>query len=45
MFDFCEQLHRAYTVEEETFRQLIATLGNKAAVEVTALCGSTRWSR
>jgi hypothetical protein len=45
MFDFCEQLHRAYTVEEETFRQLIATLGNKAAVEVTALCGSIRWSR
>ena len=41
MFDFCEQLHRAHTVEEETFRQLVATLGNKAAVEVTALCGST----
>jgi 4-carboxymuconolactone decarboxylase len=41
MFDFCEQLHRAHTVEEETFRQLVATLGNKAAVEVTAPCGST----
>jgi 4-carboxymuconolactone decarboxylase len=27
--------------KKRTFRQLVATLGNKAAVEVTALCGST----
>jgi len=27
--------------KKRTFRQLVAALGNKAAVEVNALCGST----
>jgi hypothetical protein len=28
-------------LKKRTFRQLVAALGNKAAVEVNALCGST----
>jgi 4-carboxymuconolactone decarboxylase len=39
VYEFCVQLHRAHTVEEATFQRLIAALGNRAAVEVTGLCG------
>ena len=39
IYDYCEELHRTHTVVEETLHQLIETLGKKAAVEVTGLCG------
>jgi 4-carboxymuconolactone decarboxylase len=39
IYDFCQQLHRTHTAEESTLRRLIEALGNKAAIEVTGLCG------
>ena len=39
LYDFCQQLHRTHTAEEATLRRLLDALGNKAAVEVTGLCG------
>jgi 4-carboxymuconolactone decarboxylase len=39
LYDFCQQLHRTHTVEEATLRRLTRALGNKAAIEVTGLCG------
>ncbi|RYG67134.1 carboxymuconolactone decarboxylase family protein [bacterium] len=39
IYDFCTELHRTHTVEESTLHQLTAAIGNKAAVEVTGLCG------
>lgn len=38
-YEYCIQLHRTHTVDEQTFQQLINVLDNKAAVEVTGLCG------
>jgi 4-carboxymuconolactone decarboxylase len=38
-YEYCIQLHRTHTVDEQTFQQLINTFGNKAVVEVTGLCG------
>jgi 4-carboxymuconolactone decarboxylase len=39
LYDFCQPLHRTHTAEETTLRRLVEALGNKAAVEVTGLCG------
>jgi 4-carboxymuconolactone decarboxylase len=39
IYDYCEQLHRTHTVAEHMLHQLIETLGKKAAIEVTGLCG------
>ena len=39
IYCYCEQLHRTHRVSEETLHQLIETLGRKAAVEATGLCG------
>jgi hypothetical protein len=39
IYDFCQQLHRTHTADEATLRRLINALGNKAAIEVTGLCG------
>ena len=39
IYDYCAQLHRTHSVEDAVFRQIIEILGNKAAVEVTGLCG------
>ena len=39
LYDFCQPLHRTHTVEEATLRRLVEALGNKAAIEVTGLCG------
>jgi 4-carboxymuconolactone decarboxylase len=38
-YEYCIQLHRTHSVDEQTFQNLIEALGNKAAVEVTGLCG------
>jgi 4-carboxymuconolactone decarboxylase len=39
LYDFCQQLHRTHTADESTLRRLLEALGNKAAIEVTGLCG------
>ena len=39
IYDFCQQLHRTHTADESTLRRLIEALGNKAAIEITGLCG------
>ena len=39
IYDFCMQLHQTHTADASTLRLLMETLGNKAAVEVTGLCG------
>ena len=39
IYNYCEQLHRTHTVDKKTLHQLIEALGNKAAVEITGLCG------
>ena len=39
IYDYCLELHQTHTVEAGTLRKLTEALGNKAAVEVTGLCG------
>lgn len=39
VYDYCEQLHRTHTADEPTFRRLIDTLGNRAAVAITGISG------
>ena len=39
IYDYCQQLHRTHTADEPTLQRLVETLGNKAVVEVTGLCG------
>jgi 4-carboxymuconolactone decarboxylase len=39
IYDYCEQLHRTHTAGEPTLQRLLESMGNKAAVEITGLCG------
>jgi 4-carboxymuconolactone decarboxylase len=39
IYDFCQQLHRTPSADESTLRRLISLVGNKAAIEITGLCG------
>ena len=39
IYGYCQQLHRTHTADQLTLQRLITSLGNKAAVEVTGLCG------
>jgi 4-carboxymuconolactone decarboxylase len=38
-YDYCEQLHRAHNADESTLKRLLSLVGNKAAIEITGLCG------
>ena len=39
IYNYCMELHQTHTVSKPTLHQLIKVLGEKAAVEVTGLCG------
>ena len=39
IYDYCEQLHRTHSVDESTLQRLLSLVGNKAAIEITGLCG------
>ncbi len=39
IYDFCQQLHCTHTADERTLHRIVSLLGNKAAVEITGLCG------
>lgn len=39
IYDFSTQLHQTHTADEAALQRLIQTLGSRAAVEVTGLCG------
>lgn len=39
VYQFCRQLHQGDTADEKTVQRLVRLLGEKAAVEITGLCG------
>lgn len=39
IYDFCRQLHQTHTSSAATLLRVVELLGNKAAVEITGLCG------
>jgi 4-carboxymuconolactone decarboxylase len=39
IYDYCEQLHRTHSADESTLQRLLSLVGNKAAIEITGLCG------
>ena len=39
IYDYCEQLHRTHNADESTLQRLLSLVGNKAAIEITGLCG------
>lgn len=39
IYEYCTELHQTHRVQEATFQQLVRVLDNKAAVEITGLCG------
>lgn len=39
IYDYCDQLHGTHTADNSTLQRLLSLLGNKAAIEITGLCG------
>ena len=39
IYDFCQQLHCTHTADKATLNRVLSLLGDKAAVEITGLCG------
>lgn len=39
LYDFCVQLHRDHSADEDTVRKVTAAFGEKAMIEIIGLCG------
>lgn len=39
VYDFCQQLHRTHRADTPTLERVVSLLDNRAAVEITGLCG------